>query len=78
MTETEALDWLATLFNQPAGSLSPDTPRDAIPEWDSLGILNLMAGLDEKFGLLLADDTLKAMSRVGDVLDVLRSNGKLS
>ena len=78
MTEPEALDWLATLFNQPAGSLQPDTPRDTIPEWDSLGVLNLMAGLDEKFGILLADDALKAMTRPADVLEVLRSNGKLS
>lgn len=77
MTEPEALVWIARLFNQPPDSIQAQTPRDTIPEWDSLGVLNLMAGLDEQFGLLLADDTLKAMTRVDDILQVLRTEGKL-
>ena len=77
MTEPEALAWIARLFNQPPDSIQAQTTRDTIPEWDSLGVLNLMAALDETFGILLADDALKGMTHVDDVLQVLRTQGKL-
>jgi acyl carrier protein len=77
MTQDEALAWIAEIFEEPPGSLKPDTTRDDIPTWDSMGVLALMAGMDEKFAILLTDDDIRSMSAVEDILAVLRKHGKL-
>ena len=76
-TEEDVLNWIAELFQHPVVRLKPETPREDIPDWDSLGVLSLMAGLDEQYGILLSDAELNAMTRVGDILNVLRRVGKL-
>jgi acyl carrier protein len=78
MTVQETLKWIAELFDESLERISPETPRDAVPEWDSLGVLTLMADMDEKFGIVLTDDELQAMTKVEDIIQVLRKNGKLS
>ena len=77
ITEKEALSWVAGLFEQPGDQLTPDTPRDEVPIWDSLGVLTLMAEFDEKFGIVLSDADMKGMQKVDDILEVLRKHGKL-
>lgn len=76
-TQESALKWIADMFEQSFETLTPETLRQDIPAWDSLGVLTLMAGLDEKFGIMLSDVELGEMSRVGDILEVLRRFGKL-
>jgi acyl carrier protein len=78
ITQEQALDWLAGVFNEPRANLTPETPRDAIASWDSLGVLTLMAEMDEKFDLVLSDEEMRALTTVGDVLDLLRARGKLN
>lgn len=77
MTEADVIQWLEIVFNEDPGVLSVDTPRDDVPEWDSLGTLNLMADMDKKFSIVLTDDELEAMNNIGDILLVLRKHGKL-
>jgi len=77
MSRAEALAWVAEIF-QDAESLTPETPRDSIAMWDSLGVLTLMAELDEKFDLVVADQDMRAMTKVGDILSLLEKNGKLN
>jgi len=76
-TQEDALKWIGEIFEEP-GPLTPETLRENIPVWDSLGTLTLMAGLDEKFGIILSDDELRAMTKVDDILAVLRRDGKLA
>jgi acyl carrier protein len=78
MNQQETLEWIATLFEEPTDSLTPETSRDDIPMWDSLGVLTLMAGLDEKFSILMTDADMKGMQKVDDILAVLRQHGKLN
>jgi len=78
MNTQDATKWIAELFQEPSASVTPDTPRDAVAAWDSLGELTLMADMDEKFGIVLTDTQLKAMHRVDDILQVLRDQGKLT
>jgi acyl carrier protein len=78
MTTQEATTWIAILFQESVESLTPETPRDAVPAWDSLGELTMMADMDEKFGIVLTDSQLRAMTRVDDILQVLRNNGKIT
>ncbi len=78
MTQKEALEWIARLFEEKPERLTPDTVRDDIPAWDSLGILTLMADLDSQLGIQLSDDEVQGMKSVKDILDILQRNGKLS
>ena len=78
MDQSEALHWIAELFEETAAGILPDTSRDAIPNWDSLGVLTLMAGLSERFDITVNADELAEMKRVDDILLVLRRHGKLN
>ncbi len=78
MNEVDALAWIADLFEEPRERIRPETKREAIPTWDSLGVLTLMAGLDETFEVLLKEEDMIAMQSVQDILDVLVRNGKIN
>jgi acyl carrier protein len=77
ITEIEAIKWIAGVFEQPEDQLSPDTPMEQIPMWDSLGVLTLMAEFDEKFGIVLADTDMREIKKIDDILQILRKQGKL-
>lgn len=72
-----ALGWLAELFETSPDDLSPETPRDAIATWDSLGQLLLMSALDERFGIRLSQGEANGLRAVGDILGILRRHGCL-
>ena len=78
MTQNEALAWLAGIFEESPDALRPDTPRDEIAAWDSLGVLTLMAELDEKFNIQLEADEMENMKKVQDLLAVLERHGALA
>lgn len=78
MTRDEALNWIAELFEEPAQNVQAETTLEAIPTWDSLGVLTLIAGLNERFDLTVEVDELSAMTKVDDILAVLRRAGKLN
>ena len=78
MTQQDAVEWIAKLFEVSPEQLTPDTLRDDIPAWDSLGVLTLMASLDSDHGIVLTDDDVQAIKKVGDILDVMRRNGKIT
>lgn len=77
MTSQEALDWVCEIFEEAPGALQPQTPREEVPLWDSMGVLALMAGMDEKFDIIVTDADIKAMRKVDDILAVLRKHGRL-
>ena len=68
----ELLAWVADIFETPVESLQPQTPRDEIETWDSLGILTLIARMDEDFHILLTDEEIQRLRSVGDVIDLIR------
>ena len=78
MNEAEVMAWLTEVFQEPSGRITAETPRDAIAMWDSLGVLTLMAELDEKFDLVVSDQDMRALTKAGDVVSLLRRHGKLN
>lgn len=78
MNQSEALEWVATLFQDATETIAMETPRSAVKDWDSLGVLTLMAALDEKFGLVVNDEEMRGMQRIGDIVELLRKNGKIT
>ena len=78
MNTAEAVAWIAEIFEEPPEGVSADTAREEIPGWDSLGVLTLMAGLDERFNIQLSEEEMEGMQRVSDILAILRRNGALN
>jgi acyl carrier protein len=78
MTRDEVLAWVATVFEEPPENVKFNTSRDEIRGWDSLGVLTLMADLDEKFDIRVGEKEMSAMTSVQDILDLLGRNGKLA
>ena len=74
ISENEALEWIAELFEEEPGRIIPEVKREEIPAWDSLGVLTLMAGLDNDFGIVLSDDDMMNMEMVSDILDILKQH----
>ena len=77
MNQKEALTWIAVLFEESPEKIQPDTKREAIKAWDSLGVLTLMAALDEEFDIVLTEEEMQTMQSVQDILNVLNKNGKI-
>ena len=77
MSSAEALAWIADVFEEDSDGLGPETERNEIVGWDSMGVLALMAGLDNDFDILLSADDMQAMTKIQDILEVLEKNGKL-
>ena len=78
MTRDEALVWIAELFEEPPEGISVSSPRDEIAAWDSLGVLTLMAGLDENFDIQLNEDEIGDLNSVRDILSVLERHNALT
>ena len=77
MNITEALSWIAEVFEEPVGNVQPETKREEIEGWDSLGTLTLMARLDEDFEIILPDDDFSELRAVEDILKILKLHGHL-
>ena len=78
MTQGDALGWISELFEEKVENLTPDTHRDDISAWDSLGVLTLIASLDSDLGIVLKDTDIQQIHTVGDILALMRREGKLT
>lgn len=78
MTVDNALIWIANLFEEPVDNIAVNTRRDEIPAWDSLGVLSLIAALDEEFDIRLSEREIQEMKAVEDILQLFKSRGLLS
>lgn len=78
ITTPDALTMLSEVLEEPVGNLAPEVLRDDVYGWDSLGALSLMAELDDRFGIMLTADESREMTRIDDVLQLLRRHGCLA
>ena len=67
MATDEILAWVADIFETPLERIRPETKREEIEAWDSLGILTLIARMDEDFHILLTDEEIQRLRSVGDL-----------
>ena len=49
----------------------PSDGPDQIPEWDSLGTLRLLLAVEERFGITLGEDDMKAARSVAHFSEVV-------
>jgi len=67
MDTQKALEWLTEILSVRGRVLTLQDTRDTVPEWDSLGDLLLLSGLDEQLGIVLDADEIAAISSVREV-----------
>jgi acyl carrier protein len=78
MATKAVVDWIGEVFEESPGRITGATARDAIPGWDSLGTLSLIAALDERFDLQPTEKEIDALQSVDDIVALLRRAGAVA
>lgn len=78
ITRQETLRMLEEAFAEDANTLTPETARETLNGWDSMGALMLIAELDSRFNIILTPEQSKAMTHVRDVISLLQTQGVLA
>jgi acyl carrier protein len=63
---------IADVFGVPREELGAETVQEDIPEWDSLGHLNLMLALEEAFGVSFSVDEMPELVSVKAIVEKVR------
>lgn len=72
------LNLVEDLLNIDQHSLTLETRLVNVPAWDSMGVLLLMAEMDERFGITLNEAALANLRGTADIVDVVRKAGLLT
>ena len=78
ITVPALLNLVEALLNIDEGSLASDTRLVNVPAWDSMGVLLLMAEMDERFGITLSEAELANLRGVADIVNVVKRAGLLA
>ena len=62
---------VAATFGVETEVLNDDSSPEQIEEWDSIGHLNLVLGLEQNFGVSFSTDEIVAMQSIGKIKAVL-------
>ena len=52
-----------------------ETTPENVPNWDSVGHMNLVAQLETEFGLQFEVDDIMEMSSAAKIVEILRAHG---
>ena len=68
---------LAEVFEVPSEQVTPELAFGDLPQWDSLGHMDLMVRLEERFGVEISTETIAELVSVPSICDYIqRSNHK--
>jgi acyl carrier protein len=63
---------IASTFQIPIDSISPDSSSQSIPQWDSVGHINLVMGLEKQFGVKFNMNEILEMRDVSTIERILQ------
>ena len=70
---------MATVFRKAfdfdSRQFSLETTPENVPNWDSVGHMNLVAQLEAEFGLQFEVDDIMKMSSAAKIIEILRAHG---
>lgn len=73
MTDQEKLEHIIRVLNvETPEEVVPEALLCDIPEWDSMGAINMIDLINEHFGKVLRYKDLKCLARVSDLMEVMR------
>lgn len=62
------------VFDDNELTITSETSSDDIEDWDSLAQINLMAAVQEEFGISIGMGEISKITKVSDILDILNNN----
>jgi acyl carrier protein len=65
------------VFENPSLVLTPETTADDVPNWDSLNHLNVVASVEQRFGIRFRTSELESLRNIGDFVSIVRAKQKL-
>lgn len=71
MTLEEKLRLIADTLDMASPNILPQTDLKSLDEWDSMGIISVIAMLDKKFGKILNAEQMESLKTVQDILDIM-------
>ena len=71
MTIEEKLQLIANTLDTAQETLRPDTILANLEEWDSMGIISIIAMLDRKFNKVLDADQISSLKSVQEILNFM-------
>ncbi len=71
ISTSQALSMIAEAINAPEDEVQPEAELEDLEWWDSMGVLLLMAELDERFSIILEEATINSFAKVSDILKIL-------
>ena len=74
MTSSEVVELIAEALSVDASEINENTTASDIEMWDSIGVVNLVAMLDEKFNIELRVEEMEQVTSVNQILELLRKN----
>lgn len=66
-------DVITDVFGLAPGEVGPSTVQQEVPEWDSLGHLNLMLAIEEAFDVSFSIDEMPKLVSVEAIADKVRA-----
>lgn len=77
MTDAEIYDGLTGLFhdvfNDDSIVLTPQTTADQVAGWDSVKMVTIILGVEQRFDVKLRSREVDKLKNVGDLADLVRS-----
>jgi acyl carrier protein len=67
---------LATVFNVDKSTINDSTSPETLETWDSLQHMNMIAALEEEFGISFTDDQISDMLDFKSVVSAVGQQGK--
>lgn len=77
VTTSDILEMLVVLLNETPANITPQAELNSLTGWDSMGVLLLMAELDERFGIMLKEEQIKSLKTIDDIIGVIKDRGFL-
>ncbi len=68
----EKLSLIAEALDIEPGTLKPETRLEDLQEWDSLGMVSLIAMFDKHFSVRLQPEEIRALVTVEDILSRMK------
>ena len=64
------------VFGDSSISVNPSTTSDDIEDWDSIEHINLIAAVEDEFGMRFKMREVSGMKNVGEMINIIAERGK--
>lgn len=66
---------LSNALQVPEDEVKPDLAFGDLPQWDSMGHMEVMMSLEEQFGIEISADTIANLTSIPAIQEYLETNG---